>query len=132
MKYLVKSHLIHNNTSFPPGSIIELTPDEASIDELIGGDVITPAKEADIAREDKPETKPIEKFHAPSSTPEIEKAVREADMAPEKRGKCPKCKAEREIKNAQVSRTKKGQVSIIGECAVCGIKMHRFYGKIAV
>lgn len=124
-RYVTKTIVFHNNVEFPVKSVIELTPEEAK--PLLEANAIEPTKEEIPAGQ---EEKPVEKFSAPTSTPEVEKAVNSASLAPNKRGKCPKCKVEREIRNPQVSQSPKGTIHLIGECAICGTRISRIAGRV--
>lgn len=126
-KYITKTTLIHNNATFPVKTIIELTSEEAK--PLLAINAIESTREEMPAAQ---ESKPVDKFSAPSSIPEIEKAVNSATLAPEKRGKCPKCKVEREVKNPQVSQSAKGIIHIMGECAICGTRISRMAGRVKI
>ncbi len=126
-KYKTKSLLIYNNAEYPTGSIVEMTPDEAK-QALDMGIIETTREEVPPLQKEKI----VDKFSAPSSIPEIEKAVASATLAPEKRGRCPKCKVEREIRNPQVSQSAKGVVHLIGECGVCGTRISRIAGRVKI
>lgn len=126
-KYLTKTTLIHNNVTFPVKSIVELSSEEAK--PLIELGAIEPTREEIPVGQ---ESKPVEKFSAASSTAEIQKAADSAALMPVKRGKCPKCKVEREVKNPQVSQSEKGVVHLIGECAICGTRISRMAGRVKI
>ncbi len=123
-RFKVIGPLIHNNHEFAIGAIIELSPEIST--HLVEIRVLEPT--SDQIPEGQKETI-VEKFSAPSSVAEVEKAVQSNAMAPVKRGQCPKCKTEREIKNAQVLTSPKGSVQIIGECAICGTRISRYGGS---
>ena len=126
-KYKTKGNLIHDNVDYAIGSIIEMKPENAK--KLLELGVI------ELTKEEVPpdqEEKIVDKFSAPSSVPEIEKAVASATLVPIKRGKCPKCKVEREIKNPQVSQSEKGVIHLIGECAICGTRISRMAGRVKI
>ncbi len=128
-KYKALTLLIHNNEEFAKGSILELSTEEAN--HLIKIGCIEHTREEIIPGQ---ESRIVEKFSAPASTAEIEKSVNSAVLAPIKRGKCPKCKVQREIKNPQVMQDDKkdGVIHIIGECAICGTRISRISGRVKV
>ncbi len=125
-KYQVLSNLTHNLTTYPPGSEIELDPSDKNTQELSELKVI----KRDPNFKASAESTPTEKFGSASSPAEIEKAANRAALDPHPKGFCNKCKANREIVNAQISvddATK--AVTTVGNCVVCGGVINKTKGK---
>jgi len=120
-KFKVLSKVEHNLTAYPPDSIIELDPSGTDALELLKVKAIERVTEAPP---EAPEAKPIEKFSAPTSYAEVEKATMAATLAPKRTVKCITCKAPRELVNVQVFEEKKtGVTRMVGNCTVCGRKI---------
>ena len=129
-KFKVLSKVEHNLTAYPPDSIIELDPNGVDALELLKVKAIEKVTEAPL---EAPEAKPVEKFSAPTSHAEVEKATMAATLAPKRIVKCATCKAERELINVQVFEEKGGTgvIRMTGNCASCGRKISAKVAKSA-
>lgn len=125
-KYQVLTHLNHALTKYPPGSEIDLEPSSKAAKRLVELKVIK--KAPDFVPSAK--SKPLEKFNSASSPAELQKAANKAALNPDPKGFCNKCKANREITNAQIFKDEEtGAISTIGDCIVCGGKINVIKGR---